>query len=98
MKYLLKLMATCGFVAVSCLLAAGCDSVTQPRMQLSPDFGDAVRHNMAAQIVNPDAAAGITEAPTFDGNRANAAMTEYQIGKTKVVKTIKTTNVGADSK
>ena len=94
MKRLLKVFLTGGLAVASCLLAAGCQSVTEPRLNLSPDFGNAVRHNMAVQTVNPDASAGTTEPPALDGNRANAAMTEYQGGKTKAVEKIKTSSVG----
>jgi type IV pilus biogenesis protein CpaD/CtpE len=71
-----------------------CESVVEPRKELSPDFGNAVRHNMAVQIVNPEASTGITEAPTLDGNRANAAVTLYQTGKTKAVEAVRTSDVG----
>jgi len=92
MKRSLKILMTGGLAVASCLLAAGCQSVTEPRLNLSPDFGNAVRHNMAVQTVNPEASAAITEAPTLDGNRANAAMSEYQGGKTKAVQNIKTSS------
>lgn len=85
---------TGGLAVVSCLLAAGCQSVAEPRMQLSPDFGNAVRHNMAVQTVNPEASAGITEPPGLDGNRANTAITEYHGGTTKKVEQIRTSDVG----
>lgn len=94
MKRSLKVFLTGGLAIASCLVAAGCESVTEPKLYLSPDFGNAVRHNMAVQTVNPEASAGITEPPMLDGNRANMAITEYQGGKTKAVEKIKTSSVG----
>lgn len=82
------IMAAIGFAI------AGCDSVVKPKGTLNPNFGNAVRHNMAVQIVNPDASAGITEAPDLDGKRANTAVADYEKGATKQVEKIITSNVG----
>jgi len=82
-----------GITVVACLIVVGCDTYTKPKKPLSQDFGNAVHHNMAVQIVNPEASAAITELPTLDGNRANAAMTQYQGGATKKVEAIKTSDV-----
>lgn len=82
-----------GITVVACLIVVGCDTYVKPKKPLSEDFGNATRHNMAVQIVNPEASAGITAPPTMDGNRANAAMEQYQTGKTEAVEAIKTSNV-----
>lgn len=82
-----------GITVVACLIVVGCDTYTEPKKPLSQDFGNAVHHNMAVQIVNPEASAAISAPPTLDGNRANAVMTEYQGGTTKKVETIKTSDV-----
>ena len=81
-------------VFAACFGVIACDSVVKPKEKLGPDFGNAVRHNMAVQIVNPKASADINDAPTLDGNRANSAVDVYQTGKTKAVEKVKTTSVG----
>jgi len=93
MKHVQKIK-TLALIAVIGLAAAGCESVTEPKHTLNPNFGNAVRHNMAVQIVNPEASAGITDVPNLDGDRANSVVLEYQKGKTKTVKAIKTSDVG----
>lgn len=45
---------------------------------LSPDFGNAVRHNMAVQVVNPDPVYG--EPSTVNGVRVRDAYDRYQEG------------------
>ena len=82
-----------GVVLVAGIAVAGCDNVTKPKTTLSPSFGNAVRQNMAVQIVNPEASADIKEAPNLDGIRANTAVTEYQTGTVKETEEISTSDV-----
>lgn len=72
-------------------LLAACEQ--QPRLALSPHFGNAVSHNMAIQAVNPDSRpVGVA---AFDGQRANDAMVRYRDGKVTQTESISTSEVGA---
>jgi type IV pilus biogenesis protein CpaD/CtpE len=60
-------------------LAACAQNPNQSEMRMSPDFGDALRENLAAQIANPDAHYVGTPAPgASDGARIDLAQTRYQ--------------------
>jgi type IV pilus biogenesis protein CpaD/CtpE len=60
-------------------LAACTQNPSQSEMRMSPDFGDAVRENLAAQIADPDAHYVGTLAPgASDGVRIDLAQTRYQ--------------------
>lgn len=66
-------------VAVSLGLHACAQNPTQSEMRMSPDFGDAVRENLAAQIADPDAHYTGTPAPgASDAARIDLAQTRYQ--------------------
>ncbi len=54
---------------------------TEPRMTLSPDFGNSVRHNMAVHIINPPSLGKETTALPMDGVRALGAIDRYQTGE-----------------
>lgn len=58
-------------------LVAGCE--TQPRQAISPGFGNAVEHDIAVQIVNPEPGP-VTGAPSLDGRRAVDAFERYREG------------------
>ncbi len=59
-------------------LLAACQPVDTP----TEGFGDAVRQNMAAQIINPEPRESALGRPEeFDGDRAAAAMQRYREGK-----------------
>jgi type IV pilus biogenesis protein CpaD/CtpE len=59
------------------MLAGAC---TTPQVTLSPDFGFALRQDLAAQIADPEPRyAGVLQ-PGYDGHRASLAMTRYQQG------------------
>ena len=64
-------------VLLTALISLGaCD--TTPQHSISDDFGSSIRHNMAAQIVNPPVA---DAEQTHDGRRANDAWDRYRSGK-----------------
>jgi type IV pilus biogenesis protein CpaD/CtpE len=66
-------------VAAALGLCACAQNPTQSEMRMSPDFGDAVRENLAAQIADPDARYAGTLAPgASDGARIDLAQTRYQ--------------------
>jgi type IV pilus biogenesis protein CpaD/CtpE len=50
-----------------------------PHGPLSPDFGNAVNSNVAAQVINPNAL--VTGAADTDGQRIGDAMNRYRTGK-----------------
>ena len=71
-------------------LNACAQNPTESEMRMSPDFGDAVRENLAAQIADPDAHYAGTPAPgASDGARIDLAQTRYQ--KNQVVQPSSTT-------
>jgi type IV pilus biogenesis protein CpaD/CtpE len=76
---------------------AACENPTKPKYTLSPSFGDAVNHNMAVQILNPDGNPDLTP-PPMDGARAAEAVERYRAGKTRDVVRIKTSEVGTEAK
>lgn len=61
--------------SLSLPLIAGCE--TQPRQAISPGFGNAVQHNIAVQLVNPDPPP-VTEPSSLDGQRAADALERYR--------------------
>lgn len=75
------------------LVLPGCDAV-QRKPHLTETFGNSVKHNMAVQIVNPEASASITEPPGMDGIRANRAVTLYHTGTTTRIVKEKTSSGG----
>jgi type IV pilus biogenesis protein CpaD/CtpE len=48
---------------------------------MSPDFGNAVRQDLAAQIADPDAHYKGTPAPGSDGERVGLAQKRYSTGQ-----------------
>lgn len=75
----LKLPTRNGLIAS---LAAGLllSACTQSSLRLQPDFGVAVRQDLAAQIADPDAHYTGVPAPGSDGSRVSLAQTRYQTG------------------
>ena len=72
---------------------AGC---ADARKDLSPDFGVAVRSNLAAQIADPEARyAGVLQ-PGGDGVRAALAATRY--GKNQVIPPAQANTSSIDNK
>lgn len=67
-------------IVAALALASGltaCD--LSPQRSLSPDFGAAVRHNMAVQLINPPT---LDDRPVeADGRRAGDAIERYRSGK-----------------
>lgn len=51
-----------------------------PHQPLSPDFGNAVRQNIAVQVVNPNP--GASGDPTWYGDPAAGSVDRYRTGKT----------------
>lgn len=74
---------------------SGCAQITQSQMNLSSDFGDALRADLAAQIADPDAHYTGTPAPGSSGARVDLAQTRY--GKNQVIQPSTTTASGSRS-
>ena len=71
-------------------LSACAQNPAQSEMYMSPDFGESVREDLAAQIADPDAHYVGTPAPgASDGSRIDLAQTRYQ--KNQVVQPSTTT-------
>jgi hypothetical protein len=62
-------------VLAPALFLGGC---IQSELFMSPDFGVALRQDLAAQIAEPDARYAGTPAPGADGARAALAQSRYQ--------------------
>lgn len=82
---------------VALLALAACENPTISKPTLHPAFGDAVRHNMAVQILNPDGNPDLSPSP-LDGARAAEAIERYRAGKTKEVVQQRTSDVQAKAK
>ena len=77
----MKIVRPRAFLAIAALLGLGAcaQNPTESEMRLSPDFGDAVRENLAAQIADPNPHYAGTLAPgASDGARIDLAQTRYQ--------------------
>jgi type IV pilus biogenesis protein CpaD/CtpE len=84
MKNIVKLLAS--------LTLFGAAACAPAEPTLSPEFGNAVRHNMAAHIINPDYRA--EAAPSaLDGARAGLAIQNYRLGIRPDFKPVATTDV-----
>jgi type IV pilus biogenesis protein CpaD/CtpE len=85
--------------ALAPLALAACegDNPFQSKQVLHPSFGDAVRHNMAVQIINPDGHPNLSP-PPMDGARAADAVQRYRAGKTTEVVQQRTSKMGDEGK
>jgi type IV pilus biogenesis protein CpaD/CtpE len=80
-------------VAAAAAALAGC---TDARKDLSPDFGLAVRTNLAAQKADPEANYERVLQPGGDGARAALAATRY--GKNQVIQPVQANTSSIDNK
>lgn len=88
----MKIMHPRVFLTLAAMLGLGActQNPMQSEMRLSPDFGEALRENLAAQIADPDPHYAGTLAPgASDGARVDLAQTRYQ--KNQVVQPSSTT-------
>ncbi len=72
----MKITRIIAAVVLGLVVLTACE--TEPRMTLSPDFGNSVRHNMAVQVINPPSVGKATTAVPMDGVRALGAIDRYQ--------------------
>lgn len=83
-------------VALAPVALAACENPAKPKAVLHSGFGDAVRHNMAVQLVNPEGSQDFGPTP-MDGDRAGIAVTRYRTGQTEEVVEQRTADVGDGS-
>lgn len=79
-------------IVVACLALSAC---AQSSLRINPDFGRAVRRDVAAQIADPDARYEGTPAPGSRGDRVGLAQTRYQ--NNQVIQPSTTTASGVGS-
>jgi hypothetical protein len=73
--------------AAAPLLTAACEA--QNRATLHPTFGNAVQHNMAMQVVNPNPAR-VDVPPDYSGQRTGVALHRYNTDTVKEVEAVST--------
>ena len=88
----MKITRIIAAVVVGLAVLTACE--TEPRMTLSPDFGNSVRHNMAVHIINPPSLGKATTAVPMDGVRAFGAIDRYQKHEVIEPEEVKTTDIG----
>lgn len=79
-------------IILACLALSAC---AQSALRINPDFGSAVRQDVAAQIADPDARYQGTPAPGSRGDRVGLAQSRYQ--NNQVIQPSSTTASGAGS-
>jgi type IV pilus biogenesis protein CpaD/CtpE len=92
-----KILIVAAALAPLALTACEGTDPFQSKPVLHPSFGDAVRHNMAVQIINPDGHPDLSP-PPMDGARAADAVQRYRAGKTTEVVQQKTSQMGGEGK
>ncbi len=85
----MKITRIIAAVVVGSAVLTACE--TEPRMTLSPDFGNSVRHNMAVHIINPPSLGKETTVVPMDGVRALGAIDRYQKHEVIEPEEVKTT-------
>ncbi len=69
------------FATVCLLPLAACTSIDEQEGTPAPHLGDAVKRNIVAQTINPNAGEEATGPQTTDGHRAALAQQRYATGK-----------------
>lgn len=88
----MKNQLTCVAILAFSTLLVGCEN---NNVGISDSFGNAVRQNMAAHIINPEPILDTQTVPDTDGARAAAAAERYRSGDTTEVEEITTSNTGS---
>ena len=79
-------------------LLAGCNTVNAQTGSVDPGFGETVKYNAAAQIIDPDPVYAADAAQAGDnGDKAAAAMKRYRTGTVKDVQVMQTTGGSGSS-
>jgi hypothetical protein len=79
-------------VLVAAAALAACEQA--PRYTLDPSFGNAVQHNMAQHIINPDPPGAENYDLPYYGSRVQRAMDKYERGEVKAPVAVETTGGG----
>jgi type IV pilus biogenesis protein CpaD/CtpE len=74
-------------------LAAGLSACAMNDKPLDPNYGQALRQNLNAQVADPDARYARVIEPNSDGMRSAAAQKRYQTGKVIQPATVATTEI-----
>src|SRR3546814_16569506 len=70
-----------------------------PQGDLSPDFGNAVHHNMSLHIINPAPSySSLQQVPPLDGPRAAGAQQRYASGQILQPERLRTSDTGASNR
>jgi chitodextrinase len=77
------------------ILAGACTPVNPIEGPLHTSFGDAVRHNIAQQVIDPDPPYASWPEPDFNGERGWVVIDRYHRGEEKQVEAPVTTGLGA---
>ena len=81
------------------ILASLCGlAACAPADETHPTFGNAVRQNMAAHVINPDPHPADMPPPEMDGARSNDAIERYREGKVIRPVPLNTTTIVSGSK
>jgi type IV pilus biogenesis protein CpaD/CtpE len=93
----MKRFSLLGMIMMASL--TGCQTMSEPAPEsLAPDFGNSVKSNMAAQIVNPEAGKDDRPAPPLDGQKAEKAMKSYREEKGEATSERLLIDVGSSSR
>jgi hypothetical protein len=90
-----RAMNKLNFAVIAALAGVALSGCTQSQARLSPDFGQAVRQDFAAQVADPDAHYVGTPGPGSNGARVGLAQKRYERGQVIQPSTMTAT---ADSK
>lgn len=75
-------------------MTVACAPVDEP----TPGFGNAVRQNIAAQVVNPDPRSDDLPPPELDGERTRTSVDRYRADKVKAPVPLGTSSVRGNQK
>lgn len=90
-----RVIVLLGLVMTACS-QSGEDHPTPSAGGLGPDFGNAVHHNAAQQIIDPRPPVAGAGAPPLDGHRARLAVERYEGASVLPPERIETTTFGEE--
>lgn len=67
-----------GVAALLVLSLGGCTNMARQEPTLAPEFGNALRTDMALQVVNPEAGKAEQAAPPMEGQRNEKSLERYR--------------------
>jgi len=84
-------------LTLTALACAGLSGCMPANAGLSPDFGLALKQNLAAQVADPDAVYDRTMEPASNGQRAADASDRYVRGEVTVPRSQGTSQIGGSN-